>query len=541
MPSVPGAVRPDKRAGRPCHRRPAHASVKSKVLVSGETLRTGHATGVVMEHLSPLDAGFLDAEDEDRHASLSIASVAVVEGPMPDRDEFVRSLSERLPLIPRYRQKVRTIPFDLGQPVWIDDPRFDINQHVLWTAIPEPTDDALSRLVARIMSQRMDRDRPLWECWVIKGLPDGRWGILSKLHHCMADGLSGTELYSLIFDDSPRPSRRLPAPGDRPVWNPSSEPSTVRLTALALADLARTPVEQARLVGRALRSPVVLAHRVGDTVRGLTEMAGVLRPVTRSSLSGPIGAHRRYSVARASLPEIAGAAHAFRVTVNDVVLAAVSGAFRALLLHRGEQPVHDAIRSLVPVSVRAPGDRDAIDNRISMMLPLLPVDIADPVARLGVVHARLAALKASKEAEAGEAMTTLARHEPFAPISWAVRFAARLPQRNIVTVTTNVPGPPRKLYALGRPIVEILPYVPIALRLRTGIAMLSYSGQLSFGITWDEDSAPDVDLLAGAIERELAVLVAAGRDRAAVATGSRAPTRRRTTSRTRHAGQTPPL
>ncbi|HEX6498903.1 MAG TPA: wax ester/triacylglycerol synthase family O-acyltransferase [Micromonosporaceae bacterium] len=470
-----------------------------------------------MEHLSPLDAGFLDAEDEDRHASLAIASVAVVEGPMPDRDEFLRMLGERVPSIPRYRQKVRTVPFDLGQPVWVDDPRFDLDRHVLWTAIPEPTDDALCRLVARIMSQRLDRDRPLWQCWVIKGLADGRWAILSKVHHCMADGLSGNQLYSLTFDDSPHDRRRSPG-GPAPAWNPPPEPSTTRLTVLALADLARTPMEQVRLVGRAMRTPAALARRVADTARGLTELAGVLRPVTRSSLSGPIGAQRRYGVARALLPDIVGTARAFGVTVNDVVLSAVTGAFRALLLHRDEQPVPDAVRSLVPVSVRAPDQGGVIDNRISMMLPLLPVDVADPVERLGVVHVRLAALKASKEAEAGEAMTTLARHEPFAPISWAVRFAARLPQRNIVTVTTNVPGPPRTLYALGRPIVEILPYVPIALRLRTGIAMLSYHGQLSFGITWDDDSTPEVELLAGAIERELAVLVAAARARADTAT-----------------------
>jgi diacylglycerol O-acyltransferase len=483
-----------------------------------------------MEYLSPLDAAFLDAEDEDRHASLAIASVAIVEGPPPSQEEFVAAVMARLPMIPRYRQRVRTVLFDLGQPAWVDDPNFDLGYHVRRTALPAPGDEAaLCRLVGRVMSQRLDRDRPLWECWVIEGLADGRWAVLSKVHHCMADGVSGNQIYSLIFDDVPKPVRPRKRPATAEAASDSApEPNTVRLILQAVGSLIRSPAEQVRLLAQGVRAPLLVARQVRDTTRGLVELARALVPGTRSSLSGPIGQPRRYYVARASLPDVVGVGKALNVTVNDVLLAAISGAFRALLLHRGEQPVADAVRTLVPVSVRAKGDEGIIDNRISLMLPLLPVDIADPVDRLNAVHARLEALKASKEAQAGVAVTTLARHEPFAPISWAIRFAARLPQRTIVTVTTNVPGPRRPLYVLGRQMLEILPYVPIALRIRTGVSILTYCDQMAFGITSDYDSAPEVELLGRAIADGVTELVEAAR-----AVGSDTPASGRARKRVR--------
>lgn len=466
-----------------------------------------------MERMSPLDAAFLDAEDEDRHASLAIASVAVFDGPVPGQDEFVAALNGRLPLVPRYRQKVRRVPLDLGSPVWVDDPHFDIAFHVRRTAVPAPGGEVeLYRLVARVMSQRLDRDRPLWECWVIEGLAGGRWAILSKLHHCLADGISANQLYGLFFDEAPEPAAAV-----EDGWAPDPEPSTVRLTADALRALARSPVDQMNLLAKGLSAPMLLTSRAADAARGLATLAGVLRPVTSSSLTGPIGQQRRYGVARTSLSDVVTVASAFNVTINDVFLASISSAFRALLLHRGEEPTSNAVRTLVPVSVRAAGQERVIENRISLMLPLLPVDLDDPVARLAAVHDRMAALKASKEAEAGTAMTELARHEPFAPISWGIRLAARLPQRNIVTVTTNVPGPKRPLYLLGRRMVEISPYVPIAVRLRTGISVLTYCDRVAFGITTDYDSAPEVELLRAAIERGVAELVEAAQTLAASA------------------------
>jgi diacylglycerol O-acyltransferase / wax synthase len=199
-------------------------------------------------------------------------------------------------------------------------------------------------------------------------------------------------------------------------------------------------------------------------------------------------------------------AHTFHATVNDVVLAAVTAAYRRLLIGRGEEPQPHSVRTLVPVSVRTADQDGSYDNRISLMLAFLPVDVSHPVERLRTVSHRLRMLKASKEAEAGEAFTDLAIHEPFPPISLGVRLASHLPQRSIVTVTTNVPGPRRPLYLLGRPMLELFPYVPIAVRLRTGVSVLTYCDQVAFGVTADFTQS-DAQLLVNAIEQGIAELV----------------------------------
>jgi WS/DGAT/MGAT family acyltransferase len=454
-----------------------------------------------MDRLSPLDTAFLDAEDADRHVNMAIASVAVIEGPPPSQDEYVRGVGAVLASIPRARQKVRRVPGDLGLPIWVDDPNFDPGYHFRRTALPAPGDDAaLSTLVARIMSQRLDRDRPLWESWVIEGLAGGRWAVLTKVHHCLADGVSGTQLYGMIFSASPDTAHVSVS------YQPTeTDPGAVRLLVTALGDLARSPVEQLRLLTRALRSP----DRVVDLARGLAELVGVVRPASPSSLSGSIGQARRYGMARASLSAVTRISKRFDVTVNDVVLTAISGALRKLLLHRGEIPDAHAVRTLVPVSVRSPDEKGVLDNRISVLLPFLPVDIADPVEALAEVRARMLAAKGSGEAEAGASLTELATHEPFAPISAAIRLATRLPQRNIITVTTNVPGPRQPLFVLGRKMVELLPYVPIAVRLRIGIAIITYCDNVVFGITGDYERAPDVQLLAEAIEQGIGELAGA--------------------------------
>lgn len=460
-----------------------------------------------MERLSPLDAAFLDAEDEDAHASMAIGSVAVLEGPPPEQEELVAALGQKLALVPRYRQKLRTVPLDLGLPVWVDDPRFDLRYHVRRTALPAPGDDeALCRLMARVMSQRLDRERPLWECWVVEGLRHGRWAMISKVHHCMADGIAGTNMYHAMFDTTAEPDATVVTAEDH--WSPPAEPSVLRLAAAAVADLVSSPVEQIRLLSSALASPRQVSRRIYGTARGLVTLVRALAPASTTSLNGPIGRHRRYALGRASLADVTAIRTAFHATVNDVALAAISGAFRELLLQRGERPDAHAVRSLVPVSVRTRRD-GAGANRISLMLAFLPVDIADPVKRLAAVRAHLAGLKASHEAEAGAAITALAAHEPFPPISWGIRLASRLPQRSIVTVTTNVPGPRQPLYVLGRRMLEILPYVPIAVRLRTGVAVLTYCGEVTFGVTSDYDSMPEAAALARGIERGIAELVSA--------------------------------
>jgi len=457
-----------------------------------------------MEQLSPLDAAFLEIEDEDPHAALSIASVAVLEGPAPDQRDFVAAFTARLPMIPHSRQKIRHIPFDLGPPVWVDDAHFDAARHVKRIAAPAPGGETdLCALVSMIMAERLDRNRPLWECWVIEGLAEGRWAILSKVHHCLADGVSGNALHERVFTRAP------PAIGR--TSDVTAEPGTVELVLNAVRGFATSPLDELAALVRNLFPPTRLARRVTDTAHGLGAVAAALIPVARSSLSGPIGTQRRYELAHVSLPEVREIARTFQVTINDVVLAAITGAFRDLLLRRGEHPTAKTLRTLVPVSVRTEHD-NTVDNRISLLLPLLPVDVADPVRRLAAVHRRLTALKNGHEAEAGPAMTASAGHVPFAPIAWGVRAAARLPQHVIVTVATNIPGPRHLLSMLGRDIIELYPYVPIALRLRTGVAVLTYRDRMTFGITADLDSAPETPFLADAIENDIAALATSARN-----------------------------
>jgi WS/DGAT/MGAT family acyltransferase len=275
-------------------------------------------------------------------------------------------------------------------------------------------------------------------------------------------------------------------------------------------------------LGSAVRHPRRLAHQTSDTVRGTARLAASLAPASGSSLSGQIGQQRRYTWVRASLDDVKTIKGELGGTVNDVVLAAVTSGFRALLLARGEQPDPRMVPSLVPVSVRVPGDEVITDNRVSALLASLPVHLADPIERLEAIRTELSALKLSKEADAGETMVSLGRFVPFPLASLAVRFAFKMPQHAIVTVTTNVPGPRQPLYVLGRKMVEMTPYVPIATNLRTGVSIVTYCDNLTIGITGDYDTTPDLDVLARGIADGMAELIdaatrAAGVREAAIA------------------------
>jgi diacylglycerol O-acyltransferase len=459
----------------------------------------------VVERLTPLATAFLDAEDVDPRASLAIGSLAVFEGPVPTFDEFVELIAGRLPLIPRYRQRLRTVPLGLAAPSWVDDPDFDLRWHVRATALPAPGDRReIGRLISRLMSQRMDRDRPLWEYWFVEGLPDGRWALLSKVHHCVVDGVSGTDLYRLVLDPTPTP--RDPVPD---TWVAEPPPSLAATTARAAWELATLPVPAARAVVTSLTAPRRLARSSAETARGLLAIGSALRPARRTSLTGPLEGGRRYTWTDVSLDDVRAVRKAFEVTVNDVALAAVSGGFRLLLASRGEEPDAHALRSLVPVSTRQPGTESILDNRVSLMLPFLPVEQADPLERLRAVHERINNLRAWHEPEAGGVITTAAELAPFPSVTAAIRLGMRLPQRQITTVTTNVPGPRTTLYALGREACQLLPYVPIADRVRIGVAIFSYRDTLTFGITGDHDTAADLTVLAEGISSSVAELVAA--------------------------------
>ena len=445
-----------------------------------------------MDPLSPLDAGFVEAEDQDPHVSMAIGSIAIFDGPAPTYEEFVASIGLRLPLVPRYRQKLRRTPLHIGPPVWVDDPNFDIRFHIRQTALPEPGgDDELAKLMAQVMSQRLDRDHPLWEDWMVAGLAQGRWALISKVHHSMVDGVSGTDLYRVMFDTPAETAPPAPAPDP-------AEPSNAELLTRAGASAFVLPFRGARAVLGALERPKMTYREAVGTLRALQKLMGAVPPAPSSSLSGPIGQQRRYTWVRVPLDDIRTIKRELGGTVNDAVLAAITSGFRTLLLARGETPVAGQIPSLVPVSLRAPGEENIYENRVSAMIVDLPAHIPDPVEQLVAVRSTIKELKDSGEPVAGRTFAALSQYAPY-PIVSLSRFAFRLPQREIVTVTTNVPGPNQTMYCLGRPLVEILPYVPIASTVRIAVAIFSYCGQITFGITGDYESAPDLDVLARGI------------------------------------------
>ena len=444
-----------------------------------------------------LDAGFLQAEDSDRHVSLAIGAISVLAGPMPDFDSLAVGLAERILSVPRFRQVLRTQPLDLGAPRWVDDTNLDISHHVRRAALPRPGDDAaLFRWVAEVMERRLDRDRPLWECWIVDGLAHNRWAILMKVHHCIADGIAATHLLARLCDDG---GGGTFATAIRAAREPAR--GGMRLPALTL-----NPIDW---IAGAWRTSLGVTTTAAQALQGAAEIVGgLLRPAASSSLTGPVTTMRRYATVEVSLEDVARVCDRFEVTINDVALAAITDSFRTMLIRRGEQPQRDSLRTLVPVSVRSNDAADKTDNRVSVMLPYLPVEKADPVQQLRTVHARLTKAKASGQRQAGNIFVSAANAIPFPFTAWTVRALTRLPQRGVVTLATNVPGPRKRLRVMGREVIRLLPIPPLALQLRTGIAIMSYADHLVFGIIGDYDAAPDVDELANGIERAVVRLTA---------------------------------
>jgi WS/DGAT/MGAT family acyltransferase len=451
--------------------------------------------------MSPLDASFLHIEDDKAH--MHIGSVAIFEGPAPSYDDICAMVDSKLSLVPRYRQKVRFVPLGLGRPVWVDDPHFNLTYHVRQTALPTPGgDEELRNLVGRVMSQQLDRSKPLWEMWVIEGLDAGRWGLLSKVHHCMVDGVSGTDLLAVILDQE-----RNPAPPPSEAWQPRPEPSDAQILGNALVERALSPYEMLRSARATTRAPRELASRIYEATRGLVAMRGLIR-AAESSLNGPVGPHRRWVWARAQLRDVKAVRAALGGTVNDVVLAAITNGFRELLLARGEDVEGRTVRTMVPVSVRSPGERGTYNNRVSAMFAELPVGISDARERLDSIRTQMEGLKESKQAVAGEVLTSLTGFAPPMLLSLGTRVFMRTAQRSLNTVTTNVPGPQFPLYAAGKRMLEAFPYVPLAGTVRIGIAIFSYDGSINFGITGDFDSATDIEVLSGGIEEGIGELLA---------------------------------
>jgi diacylglycerol O-acyltransferase len=457
-----------------------------------------------MQTMSPLDASFLHVEDSVTH--MHIGSVGIFEGPPPGPGAVQDAIAARLPLVPRYRQKVRFVPLALGRPMWVDDPHFNLEYHVRRTALPSPGGPAeLRNLVGRVMSQQLDRAKPLWEIWVAEGLDDGSWALISKTHHCMVDGVSATDLLSVILGTERELVRST---DDR--WRPEGEPSGAALIAHAVAERASSPYEGVRGVLAAARGPRRVVRQVAEVSRGLVNLRPLLSPTAAgSSLNGPIGPHRRWDWARARLSEVKQIRAAHGGTVNDVVLAAITNGFRELLISRGEPVEGRVIRTLVPVSVRADHERGSYDNKVSAMFAELPVAIDDPIQRLGALHEQMQDLKQSGQAVAAERLTALTGFAPAMLLALAGRVGTRLPQSAINTVTTNVPGPQQPLFLAGKRMLEAFPFVPLGGHVRVGVAIFSYDGGINFGVTGDRDSAPDIGVLCRGIEDGIGQLLRA--------------------------------
>ncbi|HEX6349331.1 MAG TPA: wax ester/triacylglycerol synthase family O-acyltransferase [Candidatus Dormibacteraeota bacterium] len=444
--------------------------------------------------MSPLDASFIHIEDANN--PMHIGSVVVFEGPPPAYGDLVRLVAGKLPLVPRYRQKVREVPFQLGRPVWVDDPHFTILYHIRRTGVPAPGgEEELRNLAGRVLAQHLDRARPLWELWMVEGLRQDRWALIAKTHHAMVDGVSGTDLLAVLLDASPD--------GASPVemeWRAEPEPNALQLLADTAVSSVMDPLTHVRGLPAVARTPLATISFAQEILAGTVSQALRLARPAAPGLNGPIGPHRRWSWARGSLAEIKEIREAFGGTVNDVVLAVITRGFRDLLRGRQMALQGRMVRTLVPVSVRAPHERGTYNNRVSGIFADLPVEEADPVARLHRVSEQMEGLKSTSQAVAGD---VLARMSGFAPpmlLALGARLGTIWPQRSVNTVTTNVPGPQVPLYAVGRRMLEAYPYVPIGGNIRIAIAIFSYCGVLNFGVTGDYDTVRDLDVLVAGIE-----------------------------------------
>ena len=444
-----------------------------------------------MERLGSLDAVFIAVEDAVNH--MHIGSVGIFEGPVPSFEAVHALCAAKLQFVARYRQRVREAPASIGRPLWIDDVDFDLENHLRHTALPAGDRFGLEHLVGRVMSHPLDRRHPLWEMWLIESLGDGRWALLSKVHHCMVDGIAGSDLLAVIMDLEP--DAPLPAPDD---WKPAPEPSRMDL-ARDTGEMTVTSITGVVRGGaRAVRHPAAALDRLRNVAAGAARIAA---PTRRggSSLTGPIGPRRRWARTSISLDDVKMIRVAFGGTVNDVVLTAVTRGFRQLLQARGERVDDRTITSLIPVSMRSADARGRLDNRVSAVYARLPVGVEDPVEALCAMREHMDELKASGEIDASGAIVGIGDFAP--PVLAAVLARALVHSQEIVqTVATNVPGPQFPLYVCGRRMLEAYPYVPIAGHIRIGVAIWSYCGELYFGITGDWQGARDVDGLARGID-----------------------------------------
>ncbi|SDJ33315.1 acyltransferase, WS/DGAT/MGAT [Frankineae bacterium MT45] len=460
------------------------------------------------DRLSSLDVSFLYLEG--RTTPMHVGGLAIFEPPADgfDYERLVTLLEERISLVPRYRQKVRFIPGRIANPVWLDDPEFDITYHVRRSALPRPgSEEQLREFCARIQSRPLDRSRPLWEMYLVEGLSGGRVAIITKTHHAVVDGISAIDIGQVILDASPVP-REVP----EDLWMPEPEPSSTQLFVEAVNELIRRPgavVDTVRLGVNDVRST---AGRLVGAVESIASAVKVaIRPAPPSPLNTGIGEQRRYGTAATSLEDYKLVRKQHGGTINDVVLATVAGALRGWLLFRGESVTPaTTIRAMVPVSVRTDADLDsALGNKVSAFFVDLPIGEASPLMRLAQVSYAMQAHSESGQSVGADSIVALSGFAPPTLHAMGARAANEFTRRLFNLVVTNVPGPQFPLYAAGAEMTQMYPILPLATGQAVSVGLTSYNGGVYYGLNADRDSMPDVDVLATLIEESLEELVAA--------------------------------
>jgi WS/DGAT/MGAT family acyltransferase len=466
------------------------------------------------ERLTAFDASFLEIEDENTH--MHVGAILIFDArPLLREDggldiERVRHYIEsQLHCVPRYRQRIARIPFE-KHPVWIDDVSFNLQYHVRHTCLPQPGDErVLKRLAGRIMSQKLDRGKPLWEMWVIEGLGRERFALIAKAHHCMVDGIAGMDVISALLRPAPDPTIEEP-----PYWQPRPTPGSAQLLAGEVLGRAATPLTIVQGAIGALRHPRGAFESVRDSVLAIGEtLTSDLRPAPATPLNpGRIGPHRRFDFIGFDLDHVKQVKNRLGGTVNDIVLATVTGAIGRFLLARGTRVSELDFRAMLPVNIRTQSDRGKLGNRVAMFMASLPVAEPDPRKRLHRIIETTRKLKASKQVRGTEILEEIGDWTSTALITRAVRLAARLRTFNLVV--TNVPGPREPLYLLEAPLLASYPIVPIYTNQAVGIGLFSYAGGLYWGINSDWDRVPNLHDLIELLGMEFEKLRKAAKDEA---------------------------
>jgi diacylglycerol O-acyltransferase / wax synthase len=459
-----------------------------------------------LDRLSSIDASFLAQEGPTSH--MHIGGVLIFEGAPPPFEDFLDHVRGRLHLVPRYRQKLATPPLETGRPLWVDDPSFNLEYHIRNTALPAPgSEQQLLRLAARIASQQLDRSKPLWELWLVEGLEGDRFGLISKTHHSLVDGVAGVDLATVLFDVEETPA---PPTDDLEVWQPSPEPSAAEMVLAGVRGIVRTTAGLAERAIAATARPSTSLNRARDAVEGLGEIVWAgLNPAPETPLNVEIGPHRRYAVVRQQLSDYKRVKDSLGGTVNDVVLTVVSGAVASWLHGRGIRTEGLELRALVPVSVRTQDHRGTLGNQLAVMRGPLPVYIRDPIARLRFVKTAMDGLKESKQAVGAATLAAVNNLAPPTVLAQASRlnFSTRL----FNLIVTNIPGPQLPLYVLGRRLVDLFPVAFLPKGHGLAIAIMSYDGRIEYGLLGDYDALPDIDVVAEGIDEALAELLEAAR------------------------------